>query len=329
MQHPTLRHSPHEMFASLRRWTGRGPLEEELPVAVTVAVLEAAGVECRTPPVPRLLEGGRWPPVRGRGVAGRLVNGRAAADVRRPDEGDKDSHGKPRAQIVGTGIAGLATSMRLHDIGWEPLLVERAPSSHSAGYFIAFFQTGTATAQRMGVLDAIGNRVDPTSRHYSIDRAARRRPGIGFSDLPVPGGARLILRGDIEAALYDTGCPSDRDPLPSSCWSSGCCASSCAMRAPAAAGIAGNPAHGSRPVGAQGHPNTSHRPAALKRMESRGAADDAGAGLVGDAVDGCSGDRPGCTGVIGCGRGQAPCCQPGYPTGGAPLHRRVWSALHP
>ncbi|KPI23723.1 amidohydrolase 2 [Actinobacteria bacterium OV320] len=45
MQHPTLRHSHHEMFASLRRWTGRGPLEEELPVAVTVSVLEAAGVE--------------------------------------------------------------------------------------------------------------------------------------------------------------------------------------------------------------------------------------------------------------------------------------------
>ncbi|WP_250405526.1 amidohydrolase family protein [Streptomyces cellostaticus] len=45
MQHPTLRHSNHEMFASLRRWTGRELLEHPLPVEVTVAALKAADVE--------------------------------------------------------------------------------------------------------------------------------------------------------------------------------------------------------------------------------------------------------------------------------------------
>ncbi|MFG3033753.1 amidohydrolase family protein [Streptomyces sp. NPDC048253] len=45
MQHPTLRHSQHEMFESLRRWTGSGLPEEQLPVAVTVSALEAADVE--------------------------------------------------------------------------------------------------------------------------------------------------------------------------------------------------------------------------------------------------------------------------------------------
>lgn len=39
MQHPTLRHSNHEIFESLRRWTERGLLEEPLPVKVTVAAL--------------------------------------------------------------------------------------------------------------------------------------------------------------------------------------------------------------------------------------------------------------------------------------------------
>ncbi|AVH54905.1 MULTISPECIES: amidohydrolase family protein [Streptomyces] len=45
MQHPTLRHSNHEMFESLRRWTGMGMLEEPLPVKTTVAALAAADVE--------------------------------------------------------------------------------------------------------------------------------------------------------------------------------------------------------------------------------------------------------------------------------------------
>ncbi|MGX1887653.1 hypothetical protein [Streptomyces sp. NPDC055287] len=45
MQHPTLRHSNHEMFESLRRWTGRGLLEEPLPVKVTMAAMASADVE--------------------------------------------------------------------------------------------------------------------------------------------------------------------------------------------------------------------------------------------------------------------------------------------
>jgi predicted TIM-barrel fold metal-dependent hydrolase len=43
-QHPTLRHAQDPIFDSLRRWT-RSPLpERELPVAATVAAMDAAGV---------------------------------------------------------------------------------------------------------------------------------------------------------------------------------------------------------------------------------------------------------------------------------------------
>ena len=45
MQHPTLRFLRHDMFASLRRWTGGQIPDQELPLEVTVAAMDSAGVE--------------------------------------------------------------------------------------------------------------------------------------------------------------------------------------------------------------------------------------------------------------------------------------------
>lgn len=44
MQHPTVRFSQHEMFDSLRRWTGQEALTEELPLSLTIDSMDAAGV---------------------------------------------------------------------------------------------------------------------------------------------------------------------------------------------------------------------------------------------------------------------------------------------
>ena len=41
MQHPTLRHSNHEMFDSLRRWMGiEGTLTEAIPLDLTIASMD-------------------------------------------------------------------------------------------------------------------------------------------------------------------------------------------------------------------------------------------------------------------------------------------------
>jgi len=45
MQHPTRRFLGHEMFASLRRWTGGAIPEGEPPLEATVAAMDEAGVE--------------------------------------------------------------------------------------------------------------------------------------------------------------------------------------------------------------------------------------------------------------------------------------------
>ncbi len=44
MQHPTLKLAGHEMFESLRRWTGQEVPSEELPIELTVAAMDAASV---------------------------------------------------------------------------------------------------------------------------------------------------------------------------------------------------------------------------------------------------------------------------------------------
>lgn len=45
MQHPTPRFLGHDMFESLRRWTGQAVPEEELPVEHTLAAMDEAGVD--------------------------------------------------------------------------------------------------------------------------------------------------------------------------------------------------------------------------------------------------------------------------------------------
>src|SRR3954453_14284008 len=45
MQHPTARFLAHDMFDSLRRWTGDGLPEGDLPIDATVAAMDDAGIE--------------------------------------------------------------------------------------------------------------------------------------------------------------------------------------------------------------------------------------------------------------------------------------------
>lgn len=111
-----------------------------------------------------------------------------------------------RVLIVGLGISGIATALRLHRLGWEPVIIERAAGRRRGGYAVALFGTGIASATRLGVLDAVGTRLGPPVQTFEIDRRGRRRKGMGLPDLP--SGPRLVLRGDIEDALY-SALPTD------------------------------------------------------------------------------------------------------------------------
>ncbi|MFI2486107.1 FAD-dependent oxidoreductase [Promicromonospora kroppenstedtii] len=111
---------------------------------------------------------------------------------------------RPRAVVVGAGIAGLATALRLHRAGWEALVIERTPSRRSGGYAVTFAGPGYDAAERMGILPELAER------HITPDRMDYVRPD-GRTRFSVPGptvramvGDRSlnILRGDIEDVLY-------------------------------------------------------------------------------------------------------------------------------
>jgi len=106
-----------------------------------------------------------------------------------------------RALVVGLGISGISTALRLRQIGWTPVVIERAPARRTGGYFIALFGGGRPPAQRLGILDNLSDRTPSGTRQYDFDRAGNRRPGaLAYSDLP--GSPWMTVRGNVEEAAF-------------------------------------------------------------------------------------------------------------------------------
>ncbi|NIJ10387.1 2-polyprenyl-6-methoxyphenol hydroxylase-like FAD-dependent oxidoreductase [Saccharomonospora amisosensis] len=107
--------------------------------------------------------------------------------------------------VVGAGIAGLSTALRLREAGWEPLVVERSPSLRDSGYAVVFSGIGYDAAERMGILAGLRERAIPATDLVYVKPDGSTRFTIPRDTVRAMQGERSlnILRGDIERVLYE------------------------------------------------------------------------------------------------------------------------------
>jgi len=107
--------------------------------------------------------------------------------------------------ISGAGIAGPTLAFWLKTAGFEPTLIERAPTLRTGGYVIDFWGLGYDLAERMGLINEI-DRIGYHAREMRIvnDRG-RRLAGFGtkvFTELT--GGRYVTLkRSDLSRLLFE------------------------------------------------------------------------------------------------------------------------------
>lgn len=109
---------------------------------------------------------------------------------------------RKRVLTVGLGIAGMAAAIALRDAGWSPVIVERAPERRRGGYFVGLMPEGRRAAADLGVTADLHVRdPDGGGAAWDLDRRGKRAPGRGFLDQP--GHPAAMIRGDVEAALWE------------------------------------------------------------------------------------------------------------------------------
>ncbi|WP_421994211.1 FAD-binding domain [Reyranella sp.] len=109
--------------------------------------------------------------------------------------------------ISGAGIAGPTLAYWLNKAGYDPVLVEHAPTLRTGGYVIDFWGLGYDIAERMGLRDEI-HRLGYSVREMRIvDGSGERIAGFGtkvFQEL-TDGRYVTLARSELSRLLFEKG----------------------------------------------------------------------------------------------------------------------------
>ena len=181
MQHPTLRFANHDMLESLRRWVGLSKLDEELPIELTIAAMDAGGVAGRS--------ASAWYGPQGDLISndevaaqvaaspGRLV-GVAGADLTKPMEAVRELRSRVAEGFVGLRIVpwlwGLPPTDRLYYPLYAACVDLGIPFCTQVGH------TGPLRPSETGTADPLhrpgGYRLPGARRSSAATSATRGRP---------------------------------------------------------------------------------------------------------------------------------------------------------
>jgi 2-polyprenyl-6-methoxyphenol hydroxylase-like FAD-dependent oxidoreductase len=92
-----------------------------------------------------------------------------------------------RAVVVGAGIGGLATAIAIERAGVEPIVIERAPQLHEAGFGLVVSANAVSALRSLGLRDGVA------ARGTRVQRAEVRNPR-----------GDLLTRIDYEALGWET-----------------------------------------------------------------------------------------------------------------------------
>ena len=99
-----------------------------------------------------------------------------------------------RVLVVGAGIAGLSTALRLRQLGVDVTVAEQAEAERGGGYMIDFFGPGIEAAHQLSLDSALRDIHAPVRQLRFVDPNGRQRFAVTLRGAAWPVTASLMSR---------------------------------------------------------------------------------------------------------------------------------------
>ncbi|KAM0425955.1 hypothetical protein ACHAPT_008894 [Fusarium lateritium] len=109
---------------------------------------------------------------------------------------------KPKALIVGAGIAGLATAWWLDKAGWTSIIIEKAASVRNGGYIVSLSGCCLDTLKQMDVYNELNALSYKFDENVIKDNNGRKRLRLHYADVHGGLDSCAVRRGDLVDVLF-------------------------------------------------------------------------------------------------------------------------------